>query len=109
MHHLNEYTAADQKSYRLCGGVHLSIQIVSGLVGCGAAAVLSKKTFAKLNFITEKEQQKKKKVEEQEIKILQKLAPYMSKDNEKKAIRRSTNKKKIAKPGNVLEEGKKKN
>ena len=32
--------AAYRKSYRLCGGVHLSIQIVSGLVGCGAAAAL---------------------------------------------------------------------
>ena len=32
--------AAHRKSYRLCGGVHLSIQIVSGLVGFGAAAAL---------------------------------------------------------------------
>ena len=32
--------AVCRKSHRLCGGVHLSLQIVSGLVGCGAAAAL---------------------------------------------------------------------
>ena len=38
--HLNKYVAAYRKSYRLCGGVHLSIQIASGLIGCGAVAAL---------------------------------------------------------------------
>ena len=38
--HLNKYVAAYRKSYRLCGGVHLSIQIASGLTGCGAAVAL---------------------------------------------------------------------
>ena len=40
LHHLNKCVAACRKSYRLCGGVHLSIHIISGLVGCGAAAAL---------------------------------------------------------------------
>ena len=38
--HQNKYVAAYRKSYRLCGGVHLSTQIASGLIGCGAVAAL---------------------------------------------------------------------
>ena len=36
--HLRKYESAHRKSYRLCEGVHLSLQIDSGLIGCGAVA-----------------------------------------------------------------------
>ena len=40
MARLNKYVAAYRKGYRLCGGVHISILIASGLIGCGAVAAL---------------------------------------------------------------------
>lgn len=38
--HLCKYVAAYRKSYKLCGGTHLTLQIMAGLLGCGAILAL---------------------------------------------------------------------
>ena len=38
--HLSKYVAAYKKSYKICCSVHLSLQILAGLFGCGAVLAL---------------------------------------------------------------------
>ena len=38
--HLSEYVAACRKSYKICRSAHLSLQILAGLLGCGAVLAL---------------------------------------------------------------------
>ena len=38
--HLTKYVAAYRKSYKICRSVHLSLQILAGLPGCGAVLAL---------------------------------------------------------------------
>ena len=38
--HLSKYVAADRKSYKICHSAHLSLQILAGLLGCGAVLAL---------------------------------------------------------------------
>ena len=38
--HLSKYVAADRKSYKICRSTHLSLQILAGLLGCGAVLAL---------------------------------------------------------------------
>ena len=38
--HLSKYVAAYRKSYKICGSAHLSLQILAGLLGCGAVLAL---------------------------------------------------------------------
>ena len=38
--HLSKYVAAYRKSYRICRSAHLSLQILGGLLGCGAVLAL---------------------------------------------------------------------
>ena len=38
--HLNKYVAAYRKSYKICRSVHLSLQILAGLLACGAILAL---------------------------------------------------------------------
>ena len=38
--HLSKYVAAYRKNYKICRNTHLSLQILAGLLGCGAVLVL---------------------------------------------------------------------
>ena len=38
--HLSNYVAAYRKSYQICRSAHLSLQILAGLLGCGAVLAL---------------------------------------------------------------------
>ena len=38
--HLSKYVAAYRKSYKICRSAHLSLQILAGLLGCGAVLAL---------------------------------------------------------------------
>ena len=38
--HLSKYVAAYRKSYKICRSVHLSLQILPGLLGCSAVLAL---------------------------------------------------------------------
>ena len=38
--HLSKYVAAYRKSYKICRGEHLSLQVLAGLLGCGAVLAL---------------------------------------------------------------------
>ena len=38
--HLRKYVAAYRKSYKICRSAHLSLQILAGLLGCGAVLTL---------------------------------------------------------------------
>ena len=38
--HLSKYVAAYRKSYKICRSTHLSLQILAGLLGCGAVLAL---------------------------------------------------------------------
>ena len=38
--HLSKYVAAYRKSYKICHSAHLSLQILAGLLGCGAVLAL---------------------------------------------------------------------
>ena len=38
--HLSKYVAAYRKSYKICRSVHLYLQILAGLLGCGAVLAL---------------------------------------------------------------------
>ena len=38
--HLCKYVAAYRKSYKICRRAHLSLQILAGLLGCGAVLAL---------------------------------------------------------------------
>ena len=38
--HLSKYDTAYRKSYKICRSTHLSLQILSGLLGCGAVLAL---------------------------------------------------------------------
>ena len=38
--HLSKYVAANRKSYKICRSAHLSLQILAGLLGCGAVLAL---------------------------------------------------------------------
>ena len=38
--HLSKYLAAYRKSYKICRSAHLSLQILAGLLGCGAVLTL---------------------------------------------------------------------
>ena len=38
--HLSKYVAAYRKSYKICRSAHLSLQLLAGLLGCGAVVTL---------------------------------------------------------------------
>ena len=38
--HLSKYVAVYRKSYKICRSAHLSLQILAGLLGCGAVLAL---------------------------------------------------------------------
>ena len=38
--HLSKYVAAYRKSFKICRSAHLSLQILAGLLGCGAFLAL---------------------------------------------------------------------
>ena len=38
--HLSKYVAAYRKSYKICRSTHFSLQILAGLLGCGAVLAL---------------------------------------------------------------------
>ena len=38
--HLSKYVVAYKKSYKICRSAHLSLQILAGLLGCGAVLAL---------------------------------------------------------------------
>ena len=38
--HISKYVAACRKSYKICRSAHLSLQILAGLLGCGAVLAL---------------------------------------------------------------------
>ena len=38
--HLSKYVAAYRKDHKICRGAHLSLQMLAGLLGCGAVPAL---------------------------------------------------------------------